>query len=138
MHESAGTAATAREKGAWADQLWRAGRVEVAEAVLEDALQMCGEEGDRRTETDLLNLYAQVLIEQARHEEAVTALERAVGVVAGFAGGSRLADAWEQLADTLVLAGRCEAAVVRYESALELFRDDGPVRRVAGALSACF
>ncbi|MFF8430548.1 tetratricopeptide repeat protein [Streptomyces sp. NPDC016566] len=134
LHIGPDTTATAREQGSWADQMWRSGRAEEAEIALNEALQTCRREDDPRTEFDLLDVYATLLIAQSRHDEAIEMRELAVGAARSLSG-YWLAHAWEELADTLSLAGRGEAAVVVYERALALFREEGPVRRVATALS---
>lgn len=127
------TTATAREQGTWAEQIWRSGHAEEAEVVLNEALQRCRREDDSRTEFDLLDVYATLLIAQSRHEKAIEARERAVGAARSLSG-YWLAHAWEELANVLSLTGRGAEAVVVYERALALFREEGPVRRVATAL----
>ncbi|MCB5178982.1 tetratricopeptide repeat protein [Streptomyces antimicrobicus] len=127
-------AETARQMGVWADQLHSGGRLEEAEQARQEALRMARSEGDRGLEADLLDEYAEALLQQKRTDEALGVREREVELVAALDDGLRMAAALERLAATLSEVGREEEAVGAYRRAVQLFQDHQATRLMAAPL----
>jgi eukaryotic-like serine/threonine-protein kinase len=107
------------------------GRSKEAQPLLEQALRLTRETGNRNLEARALNNLGAVYLAQGRYSDAQTNFERALEIREKAQAPQEVADTRHNLADTFTRMGQYDKALQQYITALDLRRSSGDKRNAA-------
>ena len=107
------------------------GRSREALPLLEEALRLTRETGNRNLEARALNNLGAVYLAQGRYSDAQTNFERALEIREKAQAPHEVADTRHNLGDTFTRMGQYDKALQQYISALDLRRKSGDKRNAA-------
>jgi serine/threonine protein kinase/Tfp pilus assembly protein PilF len=107
------------------------GRSKEALPLLEEALRLTRETGNRNLEARALNNLGAAYLAQGRYSDAQTNFERALEIREKAQAPQEVADTQHNLGDTFTRMGQYDKALQQYVSALDLRRKSGDKRNAA-------
>jgi tetratricopeptide (TPR) repeat protein len=113
---------------------FRAGRVEVAEKLLAQALKLAGESGNRRCEGIALGELAGLYGQTGRMEQGMPMMEKALAIHRELGNRRDAAGTMSDLGSMLFTTGKAQAAIELFSKALEVHRETGDSRAMVVAL----